>query len=302
MAGGGRTIVQDPYDHASPGGHGRVTNFRQWVNDIRANEQPLAWLQQEFPAVAATVGTVNGLSGVHKFGKNEDIDSGSVPETIWTAGGVYPFQSSTFQLEVLSSDPNDDAGDTGARTLQIQGLRGAGWDQATEDITLDGVTPVTTTITDWIRVSRVFLLTAGSSQVNEGVITARLAGGGATQAQIAVGQGQTQQAIFSTPGGTKSAILSWSAQFLNAGNAGVEVELGLFTKDNSVADPAFRVRSQIGLRSGGASGFLLPFDIPVAILDPMTDVEIRAVFASANNLSIASTFDVCVLDEAVFSL
>ena len=38
-------------------------------------------------------GQIPGHSVVHKFGANFDIDNNSEPETVWTAGGLYPWSA-----------------------------------------------------------------------------------------------------------------------------------------------------------------------------------------------------------------
>ena len=47
--------------------------------------------------LGASAGIYDGLSVIHKFGYNPDIANGSVPETIWSAGGLYPW-TANFDL------------------------------------------------------------------------------------------------------------------------------------------------------------------------------------------------------------
>ena len=59
---------------------------------------------------------------VHKFGHNLDVDTTTDPETVWSAGGIYTFDTSASPLRIVSNDINDRQGDTGARKIKIQGL------------------------------------------------------------------------------------------------------------------------------------------------------------------------------------
>ena len=56
---------------------------------------------------------------INKFGVNLDIDTGSVPETIWAHGGIFPFLSAGVEINFESFSANDSIGGTGAQKLTI---------------------------------------------------------------------------------------------------------------------------------------------------------------------------------------
>jgi hypothetical protein len=148
------------------------------------------WIRDHYPEVAVRLGLVNGVTNLRKFGKNPDVDITGLPETVWNDDGLYPFQAGTFSLEVLSSSTEDGAGgSTGALTLTVQGLAGTDWLLAEETVTLNGTGIVTFARTDWRRVFRAFVVTAGSAGSNVGTITIRLASAGATQAVLSADRG-----------------------------------------------------------------------------------------------------------------
>lgn len=118
-------------------------------------------------------GRRDGYEVLAKTGLNPDV---TTAEDIWNGGGTYTGQPENYTpetVDVFSADADDAAGDTGARTIRIEGLQtSTSTEYTTEDITLNGTTPVTSANT-WWRINRAWVLTAGSSGANEGAITCR---------------------------------------------------------------------------------------------------------------------------------
>lgn len=148
----------------------------------------------------------------NKFGYNTDVDVATGPEVVAAFGGSFTPLKSSSTLDVVSSDINDsDSGgvnpqSTGARTIRIVGLD-ENRDQQTEDVILDGTTSVTTS-NSWLGINRAIVLTTGSSDFNEGVISITATTGGSDQAIIPAGEGVTQQLIFFTPK-NHSGLFNW---------------------------------------------------------------------------------------------
>lgn len=69
-------------------------------------------------------------------------------------------------LGLASTSTDDASGGTGARTVRVVGLN-ASYDLATEDVTLNGTTKVTTSST-FIAINGLYVLTAGSGGANAG--------------------------------------------------------------------------------------------------------------------------------------
>lgn len=120
------------------------------------------------------LGNIAGYTIDTKFGRNSDIDTGSVPEDIWEGGGLYTGQPDGFTPElvtVVSDDANDTSAGTGARTVRIYGLKtSSSTEYESEDITLNGTTLVDS-VNSWWRVVRCYVLTAGSGAENAGIIS-----------------------------------------------------------------------------------------------------------------------------------
>ena len=93
------------------------------------------------PLALDSFDTRQGYKVIHKFGHNLDINSSY--ETLWSVGGNYSYLSSATTLKISSADANDDDGDTGARTVLVQGLD-TNYNEIEETVTLNGQTAVNT--------------------------------------------------------------------------------------------------------------------------------------------------------------
>ena len=155
-------------------------------------------------------GLIRGYSAGTKFGRNEDVGTATTPEDVWHGGGTYTGQPASYTpetVEVFSADAADTSAGTGARTVRIFGLKTtSSTEYESEDLTLNGVTAVTSAST-WWRINRVYVLTAGSGGVNAGDITCR-----ATTtttnifALMAAGYNQTKIAAYTVPAGNMIII------------------------------------------------------------------------------------------------
>lgn len=273
-----------------------VRNGRLQIEPLSAN-LGVQWLQATLPEVAVGLGTVPGVGSDGKFGINRDVLAGSTPQTVWTPSGLYPYQDVVYQAELVSDSAADSAAGTGARTVLIEGLAGAGRTEETETVTMNGLAPVLTARTDWIRINRIFNLTAGTTRVNEGTIDCQLAGGGDLQAQIVPGVGQSQQAIYAVPGAKRALVVSWFAQLSDVGVA-EEIELGIFTRNSLVPDAAFRQRAELALTGGATSAFGGQLPIPFLVGLPGADMEVRVLEAGGPNLTVTSTFTILLVDAS----
>ena len=142
------------------------------------------------------LGDVDGAITWHKFGYNSDVDTAST-EVIASFGGSVNIMTSADTLDVVSSSANDTSAGTGAQSVLITGIDENHAYQI-EVVTMNGVTPVTTT-NSWLGVNRVVVLSSGSSNSNEGNITIDdNAGTVGVQAYIPTGDSTTQQMIFHT--------------------------------------------------------------------------------------------------------
>tara|TARA_R110000772_G_scaffold25194_1_gene65829 strand:+ start:12980 stop:13831 length:852 start_codon:yes stop_codon:yes gene_type:complete len=127
-------------------------------------------------ALALAQGLIQGHTAVEKFGLNPLINTATDPEDIWNGGGLYTgFPTGAAEtLEVFSSDANDTAAGTGARTVIVENMLDAnGVPQPNITVALNGATPVSLGAGVYSRAIRVGVLTAGSAESNLGEITLR---------------------------------------------------------------------------------------------------------------------------------
>jgi hypothetical protein len=142
------------------------------------------------------LGNIDGAAAWHKFGYNSDVDT-AAEEVIASFGGSINIMTSADTLDVVSDDANDTSAGTGAQSVLITGIDENHAYQI-EVVTMNGVTPVTTT-NSWLGVNRVVVLSSGSGNVNAGNITVDDNGGTVgVQAYIPAGDSTTQQMIFHT--------------------------------------------------------------------------------------------------------
>ncbi len=161
-------------------------------------------------------GNVPGHALVTKFGRNPDIDTTTDPEDIWEGGATMNWPTSAGVISVSSTDADDDGNpttNTGAQKITFEGLDG-NWDEATEEVTLDGTNPVTTSGT-FIRVNRAYITQAGTYRgTNEGSVQGTI--GGSTMVALLGGTGQTLLGRYSVPAG-KTAYLYTSQIIVGSG-------------------------------------------------------------------------------------
>ena len=104
-------------------------------------------------------------------GHNPSLVGGNVWHDIWEGGATdipEPSQSGQ-QLQVQSSNLNDTATGTGARVVRLDYLSSAG-ELASENITLNGTTPVLTAATNITDVVDLYCVETGSNIVSVGTV------------------------------------------------------------------------------------------------------------------------------------
>ena len=222
---------------------------------------------------------VRGAYHIIKFGENLDVD-GSM-ETIWDGGGLYTYLTSAGVLTVTSTDGDDAAAGTGARTVTVEGLD-ANYNQVSETLTVGGGAGSV----EFFRVFRAFVATSGSSGTNEGTIS--IAQGATTLAQIRTvgtpsltGLGQTFMSIYTVPAGYTGYIFDWNVSTAKADG-------DVFLLKRLANDGAWRAQDTIHTNSNDVER---TYKFPLKI-EEKADIEVRAL-SPTNNMKCAATF--CIL-------
>lgn len=223
---------------------------------------------------AVGLGLIPGCRRVTALGNNPDVDLATLPEDVWSGGGLYPWMTASTSLEIVSTSVNDAAAGTGARTVLIQGLD-INYVEVSQTVTLNGTTPVAIP-TQLFRINSALIMSAGSGKVNAGDINIRDAGAGTVRAIIPLGYGITRQSVYTVPAGH---TLSIHSQFFN------NIRSGGTVRDTTIAN---FIQSPLGF-------YRLPLELdvdgnpyrhdgsPGVIIPEKTDYAHRITFVSAAN-------------------
>jgi len=220
-------------------------------------------------------GQVDGHTSVFVSGFNTTV--GTSYETIWSESTVYAYPASAVAIKVSSSDANDTAAGTGARTVTVYGLDGS-YNQINETVSLNGQTAVTTTAT-FLRVLHLMVNTAGSGGAAAGNIYAGVGtvttGKPATVYGVYTADGGATACIYTVPAGYTGYIFDFLCSS-GVTTANAYTSIGLYNRPfGGVFDNTIQGRCA----NGGS--FTIPLNYPVSFTEK-TDIEVRA---SATNLS-----------------
>ena len=223
-------------------------------------------------------GNVPGHSAINKFGHNPLTTTG---DDVWSGGGVYAFYPTTAQsLDIVSTSTDDNATDSGARTVIIYGLD-ANWAEQNQTVTLDGDSEVALTGTTWMRVYRAIVLTAGSGGTNAGIITVEIVGSATVAANILAGDGQTQQVIYTIPSGKTGYFIKGYVGISDDDKNGEVVEFIWQLRPNNGVTGAWATKGQVSCMNIGSSWWQYKYGIPAGPIPEKTDIRIKAALATA---------------------
>lgn len=231
-------------------------------------------------------GLYNGRSIVSKFGRDPDVDTASVPEDVWNGSGIYAGfpTGAAEELQVFSSN----AGDTGTLVVTyLASFTATAWQSFS--VQLNGTTPVNTGVTA-VRVHTARYDTGDDITFNLGNITVRHR---TTTANVflfmPIGRSQSNNAAYTIPFGSRGYIKRF------------------FVRENS--NQAGYVEGAIWLRGFGESPRLRrpfaaasqsPFEESIyggLELSALTDIHVRILSASVNNMAVVAGYDIIVVPE-----
>jgi hypothetical protein len=187
----------------------------------------------------------------------------------------YVPPAAPVQMSVVSSSASDTAAGTGVRQIMIHYLDARYTPQITL-VTLNGVTPVLTEVTDILRINGVHSIAVGSAGSPVGNIS--ITNGGLTYAYMSAGYNTARQAIYTVPDGYWGYINHWQQSSGSSGNHFCQTILQATTHDGVLWPGVFLIQDEAGSQNGGC-----PIDFPIPIpIPPRTDVKISAVADAAN--------------------
>lgn len=144
--------------------------------------------------LAVGIGAIPQWAIFRKFGMNDAVSSGR--EDMWPLGTVRVLPATAGVVTLTSSDAADTmTSGTGAWNVRVEGLD-ENYYEISEDVDLAGLSNSASTA-EFLRINRMYILQSGTTDYNEGNITATI--GGAAQSYIEFHEGQTHQSMYTVP-------------------------------------------------------------------------------------------------------
>lgn len=240
------------------------------------------------PFLETSRGAISGYSGVDKFGRNPDVDTGAF-EDIWDGGATWVAPTAPRVHNLTSTDGDDTSAGDGARTVQVYGLDSDGLLQ-NEIVTMAG-TAIAATDGTYSMIHRMVVRTAGTIAQNVGTVLATAVTDATVTAQISPEQNQTLMAIYQIPSDKTGYLMSWYSSMNRSVTTGA-ANVRLLVKPPG---EVFQVKSMLGLVGAGGSNFqqqkVFPLSITASsIIKVDSDV-------SANNTDVSAGFEILLEDN-----
>lgn len=227
------------------------------------------------------LGMVPGKTALNLYGKNNDVDTSSVPETIWSVGGTKTWQTTAQTIFFYSTSANDSVGGSGCDSVTIYGVN-ADYQLTEETIATQG-TDTTTTAISFLDVYEIKVV---SGNVNEGDLAFFYTSTKDVAAFIDSAVGQTQMATFTTPVGKKLVVNN--------------IVLSKFNGVSQDANVVLLVHEYTGGPFLSKREFSVPFQNtfnPPLLFEEKTQIEFRVVGVTSNDIGVSANLDGILIDN-----
>jgi len=253
--------------------------------------------------IKASLGKINGVSVINKFGHSNDVDTttdpqdiwGGAPETFAANGGKYTF-STTAAIDSISSS---NSGDT--QIVTVVGLD-ANWEEVIQTITLAGQTKVPLT-TPLIRVYRMYnsgtVDIAGTvycyedTTLSAGVPVDKLK----IRAIIDDGENQTEMAIYTVPSGCTALFMQGYVGISRSGASNV----ANFTYAVRPFGEVFQQKGRATCSTQGSNAWIYNYAAYPAIPEK-ADIKLTCEEVSASGTGVVGGFDMLLFNNAIWGL
>ena len=198
-------------------------------------------------------------------GVNHDVTN-SGDEDVWDGPGLWTPPTVARIHDIVSDNTNDTLLGSGAKTLFITGLDASLLPQE-EVVEMNGTT-IVPTVNSYLRINDVFVIGAGASDTNEGVITVTAQVDGTVTSYLAAGTSETQAAIYTVGADHLLLLTSLEIQlFLPMGNPNADISAAIKTR-RLIDSPNAALRTSIPIHLNRDSSPLYSRDFNVFISIP----------------------------------
>ena len=207
--------------------------------------------------MAAGLGLIPGWEVIRLFGMNAAVVTGN--QEMWPPGTARVLPTAAGVVSVVSDDAADDGSPAGlgAWTVQVRGLD-ENYERITEIVTLNGISAVTTTA-EFLRVTELYVITAGTDETNAGNISASI--GGDLQQYIELGEGRNHSTHWTVPANKTLVVTQFK---LGVGRMSGSTDLHILSQIKPfIPDSAWQTVDDAYLFNGGITDERdYPFIIP----------------------------------------
>lgn len=251
--------------------------------------------------IEATKGKIANTTTEAKFGRNVEVASGTTAD-VWDGGNVgnvsliWLAPTAARIHTIASTSANDDTGGTGANSVKISYL--ADWDTAetTETVTGDLNAGIAMNNAAVIINRMEVIPQATATTINAGVITATAATDNTITAQIEVGEGQTQMAIYGIPSTQTAYIGRLYANTNKSAGASGFIDMTLLVNTAPDTNPiTFITKHTFGLTTDGTSAFTILYHIPKKIPGPAI-IKVQGS-SDSNKMDLSAGFDLTIVTD-----
>ena len=230
------------------------------------------------------LGRYQNITKIDKFGRNPDIDTGTVPEDVWTVGGVYTgFVDAAEEFQIVLSNAADIGGIVTFNYLESTTSTA----YKTAEITTTGLT--TNTGITGLRSNRMSINLAQST-ANAGLVTLRHRTTTANVFnRIEILKGQSELSAFTVPANNKAQIRNLVARLSNKQDAVVDIDLYIKELGKSP-----RLISE-GTASQNSTLIANPFG--GFTIEGFADFVVRVTSTTVNSVIVYADFTIILVDE-----
>lgn len=232
------------------------------------------------------IGIIPKFSSYLIKGKNTDVDTSS--EFVNDLGTLT--LPTTYRIHnIVSTNGNDTAAGTGARTVRVYGNTTNGLE--TDDVTMNGLVNVAT-VKEFDFIYCIEVLTSGSGTNNAGVITATAQTDATVTIQMPLREAEAYNGAFKIPTGYTGYVTYIWGDFTNTGGTTASVTFEFYKKNPTT----WHLEDSAGGLTSGNS--LYPIDLRTSPMEVVAgDIFAIKAVSSQNNSVVRCRFTITLKQD-----